>query len=81
MSEISPVTQETLEKKLEENTKMTRAIHFALLGNPEYKQPGFIDRFEANEKLTKKHELILTKYGSVLAAVLICIEIYLGFRS
>lgn len=53
---------------------MTREIHAVMVGRPEYKIIGLIDRMETLEKTVKKHEKKIWQTTGVIIGVSICWE-------
>ncbi len=54
---------------------MTKQIHQVLVGHPQYRIIGLIDRIEALEKTGRKHERKLLKATGILIGLTICWEL------
>lgn len=61
--------------QLDENTRLTREIHIALVGRPEYKLVGLIDRVERLEKSDKKRERLMLKATGAMIAMTVVWEV------
>lgn len=76
---LYPVTPDEMEKQLEENTRLTKDIHRVLLGQPEYKIPGFLADFEILKQLVHKHDRIIIKWGGGMVAAVAAFEVIKTF--
>lgn len=69
------MSEDEMVKQLMENTKLVAEIHTALLGSPQYKQPGLVDRYEITESMVRRRDYIITRWGGGIAVVLFGIEL------